>query len=1250
MSMKKHFMPAALAGLMMAAAHAPNAQAELQEAWAVAKSTPAGQSEMALEIKTDANNHAYSLNWRTWTDAAGVLQRLPVIDKVSAEGTLLWRHELNAPAGETNYYPPQYDVDANGDLVIVQSYTNVGSAGRRWSIKKFNSAGTLLWERSQLDGNILRSVSIDANGSAVVTGRVGLDRTLLKYDANGTLQWTRSLATTGNVIDVEANGTDIYHLAYLDGMVLRKFNAAGTLLWTRTLANTTVRFIGNDLAADNSGAYVYVQYIDTANAASDVILYKFASADGAQLWQNAYNPSSYDAFFGIKHVVTDGGFVYFKGRTSVGTELDAWVRQVNATTGATNWTRSLVTANLDYFVSMDAREGRLYMAGATGTTGNFTSVLQKYDQNGVLLGDARYQTAGISVNYDVAVGSNPDHVYTAYYGLDGTSNLARAQTRKYVKPNTPPVAVAGADVSAECSGAQSATVHLDGSKSYDEDGDALTYSWSGPFGTRAGAVIDVDFTLASNQTVTLTVTDSNGASATDTVLVHVVDTINPSVNAGADVTLEATNPIGEDFTLTTITASDSCSAVTVTIDYGVKPYLVNTVNMVTVTANDSTGNGASDSMLVTVQDTTPPALSPLALPPIEATGLLTFVDIGTPVIDEIFGIKSLSNNAPLNQLFGLGSTTFNWTAVDANDNTGSASQTVTVVDTIAPSLTAPGAVAAEATGDLTPVNLGAPTASDATLLGVTNDAPAAGFPLGTTTVTWTATDAAGHTASDTQAVTVSDNTPPVVTPPADINVVATAPTMTLDIGIATATDLFAPLTIGHDAPAVFPIGVTTVNWSATDPSGNTGSAAQTVTVTNPPPVANAGADQDIYLTQTAWLDASASTDFVGIVSYRWMIESAPAGSVAAIAGVDQPLASFVPDVVGSYIISLVVNNGQYDSAADSMLLTVTRNLPPSAVIATDVVSGIAPVLVNFDASQSFDTDSPLSALGYAWDFGDGNPVAVNSATGLAASHLYEIPGFYTAVLSVTDEFGNVDQAQVTIEVIAPNEPPVIKPVVTVTAEPGSLTAQFTANATDPNVDDVLTYLWDFGDGNTSTEANPLHTYAAYGVYTVTLSVADAEFTVTEQRTVVFDSPLSLNVREVKINGGKAGKVEGKIKVKSDFALPAGMPLPAAEDRVMVSVDGVVLIDVPFGAFSQDDDEPLEFEYKEKHLHMEIDYAKFEFKVSAHKLLLTDLDVTDGVDLLVYLGKPVAIAHVDIKVHSDEDDDKEELEASHKDQD
>jgi len=214
------------------------------------------------------------------------------------------------------------------------------------------------------------------------------------------------------------------------------------------------------------------------------------------------------------------------------------------------------------------------------------------------------------------------------------------------------------------------------------------------------------------------------------------------------------------------------------------------------------------------------------------------VALGTAIASGGTSPYNIVNNAPI--VFPLGSKQVTWTATDANGNTATDFQTVTVVDTTPPTIAAPGDITVEGNtvGGATGVALGSPVVSDIVDPSptVTNDAPSF-FPLGPTTVTWTATDASLNSATATQTVTVVDTTPPTITAPAnkDIegNTVGGANVALSDLGTATATDIVdsTPTITNNFAAGFYALGsTTTVTWTATDDSLNSASATQSFTV------------------------------------------------------------------------------------------------------------------------------------------------------------------------------------------------------------------------------------------------------------------------------------------------------------------------------------------------------------------------------------------------------------------------------------
>lgn len=410
---------------------------------------------------------------------------------------------------------------------------------------------------------------------------------------------------------------------------------------------------------------------------------------------------------------------------------------------------------------------------------------------------------------------------------------------------------------------------------------------------------------------------------------------------------------------------------------------------------------------------------------------------------------------------------------------------------------------------------------------------------------------------------------------------------------------------------------------------------------NHPPIANAGVDQNIYLGQTAILDGSASSDpDRDPLSYSWTLDTAPVGSAAILSGATTVNPSLTPDVAGTYHISLVVSDGQVRSAASTVTINVSLNLPPVAAATGNPVLGYAPLQVTFDAGASRDPEN--SALTYSWNFGDPVSGANNTSTIVNPIHSYTTVGNYTAVVTVMDNFGKTDQASVAITITAPNLPPVVSPTATPSNGVAPLSVQFAANATDVNLSDVLSYSWNFGDGSAaSTLANPQHTYAT-GTYTAVVTVSDGvNAPVSANLTISVGSALTINVTEAKVERGEKGKVEGKISMQADFNF-AGMPWGG--DMILVKFDGITLLNVPFSSFRQES--AGKFEYETRTQDAEINFNRRTIKVSSHKILTGLVDNSNGIDVVISFGVATATDNFVMRNHKGDKGDHDS-ELSHK---
>jgi gliding motility-associated-like protein len=163
--------------------------------------------------------------------------------------------------------------------------------------------------------------------------------------------------------------------------------------------------------------------------------------------------------------------------------------------------------------------------------------------------------------------------------------------------------------------------------------------------------------------------------------------------------------------------------------------------------------------------------------------------------------------------------------------------------------------------------------------------------------------------------------------------------------------------------------------------------------------------------------------------------------------------------------------------------TVTVYNKPAVTFTTTPTDGCTPLTVNF-VDHSTPGDGTISSV--SWDFGDGN-----GANGSTASYTYNTGGGIKATSIVTNSFGCTASAEQVINVKA-------SPKVAFTSDNrGSCKApvnvNFTNNTTFNSAIPVsATYLWDFGDGTTSTDQNPAHTYTTVGTYTVTLTATTAD--------------------------------------------------------------------------------------------------------------------------------------------------------------
>jgi endonuclease G len=350
-------------------------------------------------------------------------------------------------------------------------------------------------------------------------------------------------------------------------------------------------------------------------------------------------------------------------------------------------------------------------------------------------------------------------------------------------------------------------------------------------------------------TVSITVTEVNATPVT-TADSKDVNQNTPLSFPATDLTANDSPGAGESgqtLTVTAVTATASTHG-TVVLNNGTITYTPDTnyfgaASFSYTVCDNGTTAGAPDSKCATgtvnliFHDVTPPVVTVPANITAEATSAAGAVATFTvSAVDQVDGPTSVTCTPPSGSTFSLGTTTVQCSSTDASNNTGNNSFQVTVQDTTAPSLSLPANIAREAagpSGTLVTYTASATDLVDGSVAVSCLPSSGATFPVGTTTVNCSATDAHQNMRTGSFLVTIGDTTPPVLTLPANITTKATGPAGAVVTYTASASDLVSgavPVTCSPASGSTFAVGVTTVHCSAMDARNNTASGSFTVTV------------------------------------------------------------------------------------------------------------------------------------------------------------------------------------------------------------------------------------------------------------------------------------------------------------------------------------------------------------------------------------------------------------------------------------
>uniref|UniRef100_UPI0015CD898C HYR-like domain-containing protein n=1 Tax=Winogradskyella wichelsiae TaxID=2697007 RepID=UPI0015CD898C len=656
-----------------------------------------------------------------------------------------------------------------------------------------NGGGIYNWSSSPS----LTNVAITGNTAASFGGGI-----INQFNSSPSLT---NVAITGNTA------------ASFGGGIINQFNSSPSL--------TNVAITGNTAASFGGG--IINQFNSSPSLTNVAITENTASNGGGIFNQSNSSPSFTNVAITGNTASNNGGGIYNINNSSPSLTNTTVVGAIyNSTNGSVTLNSSIVWGGItggyiaNYSLIKDNSSTVNNNIDATALTD--TDIFTDPSNGDYSLKDSSVAiNAGNNASYTTAGGDLANDL-----DLAGNARLfgATIDLGAYEVQNTAPTA--------SC---QNVTVYLDENGSVSISSSGID---NGSSDSESTVSLSLDVTAfdcddLGDNTVTLTVTDTAGATATCTAIVTVSDNIAPVADATslAAITTEC-EILATD--ITEPTATDNCGGtVTVTND-ATFPITTQGTTVITWTYEDVNGNTATQTQNVVINDVTAPVADATSLAAITAECEILATDVTAPTAtDNCGGTVTVTNDATF-PITAQGTTVITWTYEDVNGNTATQTQNVVINDVTAPVADATSLAAITAECEILATDITEPTATDncGGTVTITNNAT---FPItiqGTTVITWTYEDVNGNTATQTQNIVIDDATAPVADTASLSAITAECEVLATDITEPTATDnCGGTVTVTHNA--TFPItaqGTTVITWTYEDVNGNTATQTQNIVI------------------------------------------------------------------------------------------------------------------------------------------------------------------------------------------------------------------------------------------------------------------------------------------------------------------------------------------------------------------------------------------------------------------------------------
>jgi len=360
--------------------------------------TNSSGSSINNAICYDTLGNLYTIGY---SPVSGGATQKALIVKYDSSGTVQWQRILGSASNE---YGKGIAVDTSGNVYICGISTDTSGFSYGFAAK-YNSSGTLQWQKrygvtTGTYQTYFNSITIDSSGNSYVTGNSNNHPTtatgytvIVKYDTSGTLQWQRSLdgsaSDTANAIGIDSSN-NVYVGLYSNGIsgsdyynVVVKYNSSGTLQWQRSLGSSGINSFIYGIAVDTSGnSHLIYSYGPNG---TDMGIAKY-NTSGTLQWQRSFGGAGYEPGNGI--AVDGSGNVYGIGYSGAIGSNDFIIVKYDIS-GTLQWQRNLgvnTKTDVGYAIAVDSSSQSYAVTGYANNGTDPTVLIAKFPTDGTKTG------------------------------------------------------------------------------------------------------------------------------------------------------------------------------------------------------------------------------------------------------------------------------------------------------------------------------------------------------------------------------------------------------------------------------------------------------------------------------------------------------------------------------------------------------------------------------------------------------------------------------------------------------------------------------------------------------------------------------------------------------------------------------------------------------------------------------------------------------------------------------------------------